>query len=38
MANPFANMAMSPQVNSVALSSDAPAMMVATGLALRGLN
>ena len=38
MANPFANMAMSPRVNAVALSSDAPAMMVATGLALRGLN
>lgn len=38
MANPFANMVMSPRVNAVALNSDAPAMMVATGLALRGLD
>ena len=37
IANPFANMSISPRVNAVGLSSDAPALMVATGLALRGL-
>lgn len=35
VANPFANMSISPKVNAVALSSDAPAMMIACGLALR---
>jgi type IV pilus assembly protein PilM len=35
VANPFANMAISSKVNAVALSSDAPAMMIACGLALR---
>jgi type IV pilus assembly protein PilM len=37
IANPFANMSISPRVNAVALRGDAPAMMVAAGLALRGL-
>ena len=37
IANPFANMSMSPRVNAVALSGDAPAMMVAAGLALRAI-
>jgi type IV pilus assembly protein PilM len=36
VANPFANMAISSGVNAVALASDAPAMLIATGLALRG--
>ncbi|WIO75008.1 pilus assembly protein PilM [Porticoccaceae bacterium LTM1] len=35
VANPFAGMAVSKQVNSVALANDAPAMLVAAGLALR---
>ena len=35
VANPFADMSISPQVNKVALNSDAPAMMIACGLALR---
>ncbi|MFK7976487.1 MAG: pilus assembly protein PilM [Halioglobus sp.] len=35
VANPFAHMAISSRVNAVALSSDAPAMMIACGLALR---
>jgi len=38
VANPFANMSVSPKVNAVALSSDAPAMMIACGLALRSFN
>ncbi len=38
VANPFANMTISPKVNTVALSSDAPAMMIACGLALRSFN
>ena len=38
VANPFANMSISPKVNTVALSSDAPAMMIACGLALRSFN
>jgi len=38
IANPFANMSMSPRVNAVALSGDAPAMMVAAGLALRAID
>ena len=37
IANPFTNMSISPRVNAVALSGDSPAMMVAAGLALRGL-
>lgn len=35
IANPFANMAVSNKVNAVALAMDAPAMLVAAGLALR---
>jgi type IV pilus assembly protein PilM len=38
VANPFANMSISPKVNAVALSSDAPALMIACGLALRSFN
>ncbi len=37
VANPFANMAVSSKVNAVALASDAPAMLIAAGLAMRGL-
>ncbi len=37
IANPFANMAVSNKVNAVALAMDAPAMLVATGLALRSV-
>lgn len=37
IANPFINMSMSPRVNAVALSGDAPAMMIAAGLALRAM-
>lgn len=35
VANPFAEMTISPRVNAVALGADAPAMMIACGLALR---
>jgi type IV pilus assembly protein PilM len=35
VANPFADMTISSRVNAVALSSDAPALMIACGLALR---
>ena len=35
IANPFANMAVSNKVNAVALAMDAPAMLIAAGLALR---
>ena len=35
IANPFANMAVSNKVNAVSLAMDAPAMLIATGLALR---
>ncbi len=38
VANPFADMAVSSKVNAVALSSDAPAMMIACGLALRSFD
>jgi type IV pilus assembly protein PilM len=38
VANPFANMTISSKVNAVALSSDAPAMMIACGLALRSFD
>ena len=37
IANPFHNMSISPRVTAVALSGDAPAMMVAAGLALRAM-
>ena len=36
VANPFANMAVGSKVNAVALASDAPAMLIAAGLAMRG--
>ncbi|MEE4108667.1 MAG: pilus assembly protein PilM [Halieaceae bacterium] len=38
VANPFAEMTISPRVNAVALASDAPAMMIACGLALRSFD
>lgn len=38
VANPFAEMSLSPRVNAVALGSDAPAMMIACGLALRSFD
>ncbi len=36
VANPFARMSMSPKVQASSLNRDAPAMMIAVGLALRG--
>jgi type IV pilus assembly protein PilM len=38
VANPFAQMSISARVNRVALDSDAPAMMIACGLALRSFD
>lgn len=38
VADPFADMSISSRVNAVALSSDAPAMMIACGLALRSFD
>ena len=38
VANPFAGMTIAPQVNAVALNSDAPALMIACGLALRSFD
>ncbi len=38
VASAFANVAISSKVNAVALSSDAPAMMIACGLALRSFD
>ena len=38
VANPFADMMVSPKVNAIALNSDAPALMIACGLAIRGVN
>ncbi|MDP4650492.1 MAG: pilus assembly protein PilM [Haliea sp.] len=38
VANPFAEMTISSRVNAVALSNDAPAMMIACGLALRSFD
>ena len=35
VGNPFAGMAVAPRVNSVSLGNDAPAMMIACGLAMR---
>ena len=35
VANPFANMAVGSKVNAMALANDAPAMLIAAGLALR---
>jgi type IV pilus assembly protein PilM len=37
LANPFAEMALAPRINAQALSNDAPAMMIACGLAMRHL-
>ena len=37
VANPFENMSVSNRVNAVALNNDAPAMLIAAGLAMRGL-
>lgn len=38
VANPFSEMTISPRVNAVALGADAPAMMIACGLALRSFS
>jgi type IV pilus assembly protein PilM len=38
VANPFVNMAVSNRVNAQALANDAPAMMIAVGLALRSFD
>ena len=38
IANPFANMAVSSKVKPQVLSNDAPALMIACGLALRSFN
>ena len=38
IANPFANMSLSSRVNPQALSNDAPALMIACGLALRSFD
>lgn len=38
VANPFANMAVSSRVNAMALSNDAPALMIACGLAMRSFD
>jgi len=38
VANPFADMALSGKVNAGALASDAPALMIACGLALRSFD
>jgi type IV pilus assembly protein PilM len=38
IANPFSNMALSNKVNAQALSNDAPALMIACGLAMRSFD
>ena len=38
VANPFASMALAPSVDAVKLSNDAPAMLIACGLALRSFD
>ena len=38
MANPFVNMSLSSKVNEVSLTNDAPALMIACGLALRSFD
>lgn len=38
IANPFANMSLAPKVKPQALSNDAPALMIACGLALRSFD
>jgi type IV pilus assembly protein PilM len=37
LANPFSNMVLNGRVNPARFTSDIPAMLVSTGLALRGL-
>ena len=38
VANPFTHMALAPKVSPQALSNDAPSMMIACGLAMRGFD
>ncbi len=38
VANPFSDMSISPKVNAMALSNDAPALMIACGLAMRSFD
>ena len=38
IANPFANMSLSPKVNAQSLNSDAPSLMIACGLAMRSFD
>lgn len=38
IANPFSNMTLAPRIKTQSLSNDAPALMVASGLAMRGLS
>jgi len=38
VANPFVGMSVSPKVNTTALSSDAPSLMIACGLAMRSFD
>lgn len=38
IANPFVNMALSSRINPIALSKDAPTMLIASGLALRSFD
>ncbi len=38
IANPFVNMSLSPKVNEVGLHNDAPALMIACGLAMRSFD
>jgi type IV pilus assembly protein PilM len=38
VANPFNEMSISPKVNAMALSNDAPALMIACGLAMRSFD
>lgn len=38
VANPFMNMTLSPKINPQALTSDAPALMIACGLAMRSFD
>ena len=38
VANPFANMALTPSVDAMALSNDAPSLMIACGLAMRSFD
>ncbi len=38
LANPFADMTVSNKVNAAALAGDAPALMIACGLAMRSFD